>query len=102
MGKPIAAWQGKWALVTGASAGIGKALAEELATGGTNLVLTARRGERLAELSRELAASHKIRAEVVVADLADPGGPEKIFAFTQDQGIAIEILINNAGFGAYG
>jgi short-subunit dehydrogenase len=95
-------WQGKWALVTGASAGIGKALAEELATGGTNLVLTARRGERLEELSRELAASHKIRAEVVVADLADPSGPDKIFAFTQEKGIAIEILINNAGFGAYG
>jgi uncharacterized protein len=95
-------WQGKWALVTGASAGIGKALAEELATGGTNLVLTARRGERLEELARELAASHKIRAEVFVADLADPSGPEKILTFTQDQGIAVEILINNAGFGAYG
>jgi uncharacterized protein len=95
-------WQGKWALVTGASAGIGKALAEELATGGTNLVLTARRADRLEELSRALATAHKIRTQVFVADLADPSGPEKIFAFTQGKGIAVEILINNAGFGAYG
>ena len=78
MGKPIAAWQGKWALVTGASAGIGKALAEELAAGGTNLVLTARRRERLEDLARTLSTTRKIKAEVFVADLADPadaGGP---------------------------
>ena len=95
-------WQGKWALVTGASAGIGKAFAEELATGGTHLVLTARRQERLEELAQELTATRKIRTEVFVADLADAGAPEKIFTFTQDKGIDVELLINNAGFGAYG
>jgi uncharacterized protein len=95
-------WQGKWALVTGASAGIGKALAEKLATGGTHLVLTARRQERLEELAQELAATRKIRTAVFVADLADAGAPEKIFAFTQNKGIDVELLINNAGFGAYG
>ncbi|MGB6667924.1 MAG: SDR family NAD(P)-dependent oxidoreductase, partial [Candidatus Acidiferrum sp.] len=57
-------WAGKWALVTGASAGIGKALAEELARGGTNLVLTARRRERLEELAQNLAAKHKIQTKV--------------------------------------
>lgn len=102
MGKSIAAWQGKWALITGASAGIGKALAEELAAGGTNLVLTARRRERLEELARTLSTTRKIKAEVFVADLAERAGPEKILAFTRDRNIHIDLLINNAGFGAYG
>jgi uncharacterized protein len=102
VGKPITEWQGKWALVTGASAGIGKALAEELAAGGTNLVLTARRRERLEALAQTLSTTRKIKAEIVVADLADPAGPEKILAFTQEKNIHIDLLINNAGFGAYG
>jgi uncharacterized protein len=100
--KSAAKWRGKWALVTGASAGIGKALAEELAAAGTNLVLTARRRERLEELARRLSTTRGIRAEVCVADLADPAGPETIFAFTRDKNIFIDLLINNAGFGAYG
>lgn len=95
-------WAGKWALVTGASAGIGVALARELAAGGTHLILTARRKERLEDLARELAAKHNISAEVLVADLTQPGAPGQIFAFTQQKGIAVELLINNAGFGAYG
>lgn len=95
-------WSGKWALVTGASAGIGRALAEELASGGTNLVLTARRRERLDELAQKLATESKIQTRVFVADLTDPLAPEQIFRFTSDQEIEIELLINNAGFGAYG
>jgi len=95
-------WRGKWALVTGASAGIGVALAKELAAGGAHLVLTARRKERLDALAKELAASHGIKAEVFVADLAEPDAPQKIFAFTKERGLEIELLINNAGFGLYG
>jgi short-subunit dehydrogenase len=95
-------WQGKWALITGASAGIGTAMARELAAGGTNLVLTARRRDRLAGLSGELSAKHKIRTLVCVADLAQPLGPQEIFSFTEDKKIAIDLLVNNAGFGAYG
>jgi len=95
-------WHGKWALVTGASAGIGRALAEELAAGGTNLVLTARRKERLEELARQLAEKHKIQTQVFVADLAETTAPEKIFAFTKAKGMEVELLINNAGFGRYG
>lgn len=95
-------WRGKWALITGASAGIGVALAKELAAGGTNLVLTARRQDRLEELSQGLAAKHKIKTSVFVADLAEASAPEKIHAFTREKGIEVELLINNAGFGAYG
>jgi short-subunit dehydrogenase len=103
MGRNITAeWQGKWALVTGASAGIGVALAQELAAGGTHLVLTARRRERLEELARALSAKHNVKTEVFVADLADPAAPEKILAFTNEKEIEIELLINNAGFGQLG
>lgn len=95
-------WQGKWALITGASAGIGAALARELAGGGTNLVLTARRRDRLVGLATELSSKHGIRALVCVADLAQPLGPQQIFSFTEEKNIAIDLLVNNAGFGAYG
>jgi uncharacterized protein len=95
-------WQGKWALITGASAGIGTAIARELAAGGTNLILTARRRDRLAGLATELSDKHKIRTLVCVADLAQPLGPQQIFSFTQEKNIDIDLLVNNAGFGAYG
>jgi short-subunit dehydrogenase len=95
-------WRGKWALITGASAGIGAALARKLAAGGTNLVLTARRRDRLAGLAAELSAKHDIRTLVCVADLAQPLGPQQIFSFTEEKNIAVDLLVNNAGFGAYG
>src|SRR5271156_2670806 len=95
-------WQGKWALVTGASAGIGVALARELAAGGTNLVLTARRQDRLDEVARALEQQYKIQTRVFAADLARPEAPEAIFDFTQKAGLTIDLLINNAGFGQYG
>ncbi len=95
-------WQGKWALITGASAGIGTAVARELAAGGTNLVLTARRRDRLVGLASELSSKHGIRTLICVADLAQPLGPQQIFSFTEEKNITIDLLVNNAGFGAYG
>jgi uncharacterized protein len=98
----ISEWRGKWALVTGASAGIGKALAEQLALGGTNLVLTARRRDRLESLARELHTKHKVQTEIFVADLTQASAPREIFEFTEGKRIAIDLLVNNAGFGQYG
>ncbi len=98
----IEKWRGKWAVVTGASAGIGVELARLLAAGGTNLVLTARRRERLEKLAAELTAAHKVQIEIVTANLERPEAPAEIYTFTAGKGIDIDLLINNAGFGHYG
>jgi short-subunit dehydrogenase len=95
-------WRGKWALITGASAGIGWALAEQLAAGGAHLVLSARRTDRLRNLAAELSAKHQVRAEIVTADLARREAPQEIHAFTTGKGIEVDLLVNNAGFGAFG
>jgi uncharacterized protein len=98
----ISEWKGKWALITGASAGIGVALAEELAAGGTHLVLTARRLDRLQEVAGSLGKKHGIQAQVFAADLANREAPQQIYDFTRQKGLRIDLLINNAGFGQYG
>jgi short-subunit dehydrogenase len=95
-------WQGKWAVVTGASSGIGVALAGQLAAAGAHLVLTARRKERLDELAARVHAAHATNVEVFPADLSQPETPEALYNFTEGKGIAVEVLVNNAGFGAYG
>lgn len=95
-------WRGKWALVTGASAGIGLALAEELAAAGSHLVLTARRKDRLESLASRLRSANGISVEVFSADLGDASVPGQIRAFTVSRSLEIELLINNAGFGSYG
>lgn len=98
----MASYQGKWALVTGASAGIGETFARELASRGANLVLTARRAERLDALAGELAQQHGVRAITIAADLADPAAPLAIAREATDRAGPIDILVNNAGFGLPG
>ena len=92
---------GKWALVTGASAGIGVALARELAGHGAKLILTARRRERLDALAAELTAKGT-EVRIVAADLNDPAAPQQIYDATEAAGISVDILINNAGLGQFG
>ncbi len=94
-------FEGRWALVTGASSGIGAALARELARQGAKLVLTARRKDRMQALAAELAASG-VETRIVTADLNDPAAPERIYDATEAAGLPVEILVNNAGLGQYG
>jgi uncharacterized protein len=101
VGKTSEAVKGKWALVTGASSGIGAECARELAAIGANLVLVARRREVMDQLAAELRRSG-VEVLVEPTDLARPGEPERLFETLRSRGFTISILVNNAGFGAYG
>ncbi|MCE3001611.1 MAG: SDR family oxidoreductase [Xanthomonadaceae bacterium] len=91
-----------WALVTGASAGIGAEFARQLAARGHALVLVARRAERLEALARELRERHGAPSLVIALDLSDPGAGAALFERTEAAGIAVEFLVNNAGYGLPG
>ena len=90
------------ALVTGASSGIGEAIARELASRGHGVTLVARREERLRELAGELTGAHDVRAEAVPADLREVASREGLARRIRQLGLEVEILVNNAGFGGSG
>jgi short-subunit dehydrogenase len=90
------------ALVTGASSGIGAELADLVAADGHDVVLTARREERLEDLAGELEATHGVSTMVVPQDLADPSGPTSLYETVQDAAIDVHTLVNNAGVPVYG
>ena len=94
-------WDGKVAVITGASSGIGAATAERLALGGLRLVLVARRQERLTELADRIRASGGY-ADVIAADLTVEERREGVFKLVEDSYGGADILVNNAGFGWYG
>jgi len=92
----------KTALITGASSGIGRELAEIHARNGHNLIITARREERLKTLKSDLEDRYDSKIVVFPADLSDENAPEEIFHFTNKHKISVDFLINNAGVGDYG
>jgi uncharacterized protein len=92
----------KLALVTGASGGIGYELAVILARHGHDLVLVARRADKLAALAERLELDHGIRARVIAKDLARPEAAAEIHETLAAEGLAVDVLVNNAGFGLLG
>jgi short-subunit dehydrogenase len=89
-------------LVTGASSGIGKEIARELAKRGRGLTLVARRKDRLTELAAELTEAHGVRTETVGCDLSSPAARKRMMQTVNDRGLEVEVLVNNAGFGSAG
>lgn len=94
--------KGQTVLITGASGGIGEALARTFALGGFNLVLVARSADALKALADELSGAHKIGAEIVVHDLGAPGAGAGLMEKLGARADAVDIVINNAGFGLIG
>ncbi|AUX09492.1 short-chain dehydrogenase/reductase SDR [Halalkaliarchaeum desulfuricum] len=94
--------QSRTALVTGASSGIGWELADVAAGDGYDVVLTARREERLRELADKLEKKHGVRTTVISQDLAVQNAAETLFESVQDEGLEIHTLVNNAGIPNYG
>jgi len=90
------------ALITGASSGIGEAFAEVFAAHGFDLVITARREDRLRAVAARLEERHQIRVLVFVADHARRDTPERLCAELASRGLTIDVLVNNAGYGVPG
>jgi short-subunit dehydrogenase len=90
------------ALITGASGGIGEAFARRLAGMGKNLILVARSEQKLRGLAEELASKHGVNTHVIVADLVRPDSASGIHAETERLGLAVDLLVNNAGFAKTG
>ncbi len=93
---------GRVALITGASSGIGLELARLFARDGHDLVLVARRHDRLQALADELTARHDVQATVIAADLADPSAPPEVARRVAEARLEVQFLVNNAGYGLSG
>jgi len=89
-------------LVTGASSGIGLELAKCFASEGCRLILVARKRDALHALAEELHRTHGTQAEVLTADLAESGAPSRIYEHLRTHGTKVDVVVNNAGFGAHG
>jgi hypothetical protein len=89
-------------IITGASSGIGEAFARKLAAQGRNVLLAARSEDKLITLCNELGRMNSIRAQYLALDLSLPESPQRLFDESEKRGLVIDLLINNAGFGAFG
>ena len=98
----MASSSGKTALITGASSGIGKALATEFAQDGYHVILAARSVSKMQELAENLQRQYGITATVIAADLQVDGGAAQLHADIKSRGITLNALVNNAGFGNFG
>jgi hypothetical protein len=90
------------ALVTGASSGIGKALARELAEHGANLILASRSAQRLEQEAEDLKIRFGVNAHIFPADLSHPENCQRLFEWTRKNNLAVDVLINNAGLAHHG
>ena len=88
-----------YALITGASSGIGLEIANYLAGKGYNLILTARREDILDEASKNISEKYKVKVDFIASDLGDADAPNKIFNYCEDNNYEVDILVNNAGYG---
>lgn len=92
----------KWALVTGASQGIGHEFAKLFAAEGYNLALVSRDAPRLEQIATELRAQHRVEIKVIASDLSRIQAPQEVFDAVQREKIFISVLVNNAGYGVHG
>ncbi|HLH60984.1 MAG TPA: SDR family oxidoreductase [Ktedonobacteraceae bacterium] len=95
-------YQGKTALITGASSGIGAAFARILAAKGMHVILLARSEDKLRELADEIVGQFGVRAEVIAIDLGCEGAVQDVYEEVQRRGLNVDLLINNAGFATHG
>lgn len=91
-----------FALITGASRGIGKSIAFQFAKNGKPVLLVARNEQMLREVSGEIETTYRIRAPYLAIDLTDKDAPQKIFDWSMKSGYVIDVLVNNAGYGLGG
>jgi len=94
--------RGKTALITGASSGLGADFARQLAASGCDLILVARRADRLEELRAEICASHGVSVDCVTLDLVEPDAPQRLYDQLKGEARQVDVLVNNAGYGLFG
>ena len=95
-------YRGATALITGASSGLGAEFAGQLAERGADLVLVARRVEKLETLAEEIRTAHGVSVQTIPLDLAETGAGQKLFEIVRDREIPVSMVVNNAGLGATG
>lgn len=95
-------WSGKTVLITGASVGIGESFARRFAKEKANLILVARRKEKMEAIAADIAKAYGVTVDVIAKDLGKPEAAGELFEETEELGLKVDVLINNAGFGIGG